>query len=130
MEERLPVLLAGLAIGEAIVTRRGLYAYFDCRCQLSGQIIYRLTVDSGSCSEILGIPVPEDGHFVLRTRLPLKRLEPRSIHIRAVPKKSGLSGKLIPLSPEEPFSYISRLQNAFLETQRTQPKETTPEDIV
>ncbi len=109
------ILLGGRSIGVAQVRREGLYYCFDCRCRLSGEVLYRLTVRCGERTENLGIPVPEGGRFVLRTRIPVKRLGEGELLIRAEPKHGELGGKFIPLSPEEPFRYLRRLQDAFLQ---------------
>ncbi len=110
-----PIILGGQAVGTAEVQREGLYYCFDCRCRLSGEIMYRLTVRCGERTENLGIPVPEGGRFVLRTRIPVKRLGEGTFLIRAEPKHAELQGKFVPLSPEEPFRYLRRLQDAFLQ---------------
>lgn len=110
------ILLGGQPIGRATVERDGLYYRFDCRCSLSGEVMYRLTARCGEKTESLGIPVPQNGAFTLRTRIPAKRLGEGEIRLLAVPKHDALEGKFIPLSPEEPFRYLQRLQNAFLQT--------------
>ncbi len=110
-----PILLGGQAVGTAEVRREGLYYCFDCQCRLSGEIMYRLTVRCGERTENLGIPVPEGGRFVLRSRIPVKRLGEGTFLIRAEPKHAELMGKFVPLSPEEPFRYLRRLQDAFLQ---------------
>lgn len=109
------ILLGGQSIGEASVQRQGLYYCFDCKCKLSGEVVYRLQVRCGENTENLGIPVPQGQWFRLQTRIPVKRLGEGELHFRAVPKHAQLEGKFIPLSPEEPFKYLQRLQNAFLQ---------------
>ena len=58
--------------------------------------------------------VPDGGDFVLKTKLPIKRLGEGELRFRIQPRHSELTGKFIPLSPEEPFAYLSRLEDAFL----------------
>ena len=115
MEERYPIFLGGQTVGEARVRREGLYYCFSCRCKLSGTMICRLTAVCDGIAENLGIPVPDGEWFCLNTRIPAKRLGEGMMTIRAVPKHGRLEGKFVPLSPEEPFAYLSRLKNAFLE---------------
>ena len=115
MEKRYPILLGGQSVGEALVCRQGLYVCFRCRCRLSGETVYRLTVVCGGCTENLGIPVPAGEWFCLDTRIPAKRLGEGEPVIRAVPKRAEMYGEFVPLSPEEPFAYLNRLKNAFLE---------------
>lgn len=114
MDGEFDILLGGLAIGKATVTRQGLYYHFYCRCRLSGEVVYRLTVRCKENTQNLGIPVPGNGQFELQTRIPVKKLGVGVMEIRAVPKHSELGDKFIPLSPEEPFRYLRRLEDAFL----------------
>ena len=109
------VLLGGQRIGRAIVDRQGLYYAIACRCRLSGEVVYKVTVSCGEKSESLGILVPEGGAFVLTTRIPIKRLGEGELQFRAVPRHMEMQGQFIPVTPEEPFAYLSRLENAFME---------------
>ena len=98
--------------GTVRVERMGLYYHFSCRCRSeSGQI--RLWMRRGEQEMDLGLCVPMDGEFGTEKRLPVKDCgegEPgfflRSPHVRQ---------RFIPLAPEEPFRYIHRLENAYLE---------------
>lgn len=123
------ILLGGQAIGRAQVQREGLYYRFTCQCSLSGEILYRLTARCAEQTVHLGIPVPEGGRFVLRTRVPVKRLGEGPMEIRAVPKHADLAGKFVPLSPEEPFRYLRRLENVFLQVRDGQVGVMLPEDV-
>lgn len=110
------ITLGGQVVGVATVCREGLYWAIICRCNFHGEGIFRITARCGGKMESLGIPVPVGDCFELRTRIPVKRLGEGELRFLAVPKYEMLSGKFIPLSPEEPFRYLKRLQNAFLET--------------
>ena len=114
------VLLGGQSIGKAKVERQGLYYSISCRCRLSGEVVYKLTVSCGENTENLGILVPEGGAFVLTTRIPAKRLGEGELVFRAVPRHTELRVKFVPISPESPYAYLSRLENAFLEVRNGQ----------
>ena len=113
MEGTYDIYLGGAVIGQAQVDKEGLYLHFCCRCRLSGEVIYQLTVTTGDRTEKLGIPVPEGGWFVLDTKIPAKRLENAPLSIGAVPRHGELSG-FIPVKPEEPFAYLARIKDAYL----------------
>ena len=115
------ITLGGQEIGKASLQRQGLYYAISCRCRLSGEVVYKVTVGCGEHTESLGILVPEGGAFVLNTRIPIKRLGEGELHFQAVPRHTELRGTFIPVSPESPFAYISRLENAFLEVRNGQP---------
>ena len=115
MEGNYPVLMGGTAIGTVKVTRQGLYYRFACRCRLSGDVMCRLTVTCGGTAHNLGILAPEGGEFGLRTGLPVKQLGEGVPQFRVLPNHKPVQGHFVPISPEEPFAYLSRLQDAFLE---------------
>ena len=120
MEGTYNIEQAGQCIGQAQVTRQGLYYHFVCRCRLSGEVICRLAAVCGDKTENLGIPVPENGGFVLRKKIPVSHLGEGDLRIRVLPKHTELTGNFIPICPEEPFQYLSRLKNAYLQRRGTQ----------
>lgn len=103
--------------GKVQVTRQGLYYRFSCRCRLTGDVMCRLRISSGGRRESLGVVVPMDGGFGLDTRLPVKKLGQGTPEFALVPKHEIGGSRLVPICPEEPFSYIARLKAAFLEIQ-------------
>ncbi len=115
MEGTYQILMGETSVGDVQVSRKGLYYCFLCHCSLTGEVMCRLTVTCGGETHSLGVPVPEGDVFVLRARLPVKRLGEGQPVFRVVPKHQQLRGTFVPLSPEEPFRYLSRLQNAVLE---------------
>lgn len=128
MEGNYPILMGGQEIGRAKVTRQGLYYRFDCRCYLSGDIMCRLTATCGTATHNLGIFVPESGAFVLRTKIPAKQLGEGELQFSVRPNHEPMGGRFVPISPEEPFGYLSRLQDAFLEIRDGVPGLIIPEN--
>lgn len=122
------IMLDGQTMGKAEVKTQGLYYAISCRCRLSGNSVYKLTVICGDDTENLGILVPEGGSFVLRTRLPKKKLPKGKPQFHAALKHPELSGKFVPLCPEEPFAYLARLKHAFLEVRDGQTGIRLPQD--
>lgn len=118
------VFLGQLPAGKVQVLRQGLYYQFHCRCRLSGEDMCRLFVRCGSRKENLGIVVPMDGGFGLDTRIPVKRLGEGEMEFNLVPKHSDQTDhsgeRFVPIYPEEPFSYLSRLKDAYLTHQGEQ----------
>ena len=109
------VYLGDKRVGTVEVARQGLYYRFRCRCSLSGEVICKLVVTCGGREENLGVLVPEGDGFGLETRLPVKRLGDGEMKFRVVPRHTGVTGNFVPLAPEEPFAYITRLKDAYLE---------------
>ena len=102
-------------MGKVTVERQGLYYRFSCRCALSGEVMHRLWLHCGGKETDLGLCVPVDGTFGTDKRLPVKQCGEGKPVFLLRPKEAQLRGNFIPLSPEEPFRYIHRLQDAFLE---------------
>ena len=107
-------------IGKVTVERQGLYYRITCRCSLTGEVMHHLVVTSGEKREDLGTLVPFDGAFGLEKRIPVKRLGEGEPEFHLLPKHSSPDGKFVPVYPEEPFSYMSRLKNAYLEARNGQ----------
>lgn len=109
------VICRGKEIGRCTVAREGLYYRFSCRCRGNLDRICCLIVQCGETRENLGVLVPLEGGFGLDTRLPVKRFPLGKPEFAVTPKKEPAEEKFIPVLPEEPFAYLSRLQDAYLE---------------
>ena len=117
MEQSYAVTVGGKPAGKVLVQRQGLYYHISCRCQLKGDTIYRLIVTSGSTSINLGVVVPIDNGFMLNTKLPVKKIGEGEIVFTLYAKQEESALTFTPITPEEPFSYISRLKDSFLNLQ-------------
>lgn len=120
MEGVYDIQLAGRPVGQAHVRREGLYYRFSCKCRFDGDVIYKIAICCADRTEILGTPVPKDGVFVLDTRVPVKRFEKGKPTFFVTARHGQLQGKFIPIRPEEPFAYLNRLKNAYLERRNGQ----------
>ena len=114
------ILLGGQSVGKVAVTKEGLYYHFDCRCNFTGEVMYRIAVQVGGKEEFLGIPAPESGKFVLRKKIAVKTFPEGEFSFRAVPKRQKMDDLFVPISPEEPFAYLRRLQESFLQVREGQ----------
>lgn len=121
MEHIFPVTFCGKPVGKVTVQKQGLYYRFICRCNLSGDIMYRLMVASGTLKENLGILVPQNGSFEIDKKLPLKRIREGDMVFTVIPNQESYDRTFVPIYPEEPFAYISRLKNTFLIYKNGQP---------
>lgn len=110
------VFFGDKSVGKAQVTQQGLYYHVVCRCSLSGEVMYRLEVSCGGKRENLGILVPWENGFGLDTRFPISRVGRGELSFRLLPRHDSLEGRMfVPITPEEPFAYLSRLKDSFLE---------------
>ena len=128
METNYEITMGTAPVGRVQVLRQGLYYCFHCRCRLSGNVVYRLRVSCGDKRDNLGVLVPMGDGFGLDTRRPVKNIGEGTMSFCLVPKHDSPSGKFVPICPEEPFAYLERLKNAYLETREGKPGAVLPED--
>lgn len=107
MEETCEITRSGKAVGRARVRREGLYYCFSCRCAGSG--IFRIRVSRGGKEENLGIPLPENGGFVLETRLPVSRFPAGKFRFFVEEQRREY---FVPVVPGQPFDRLEQLKNA------------------
>ena len=110
------VMIGNETIGDAVVTKEGLYYRICCKCKLSGDVVCRLEIHWDDKSESLGVLVPEADSFSVNTKLSAKRLGNGQPVFRVMPKHEKLSGKFVPIRADEPFAYLSELEKAYLKT--------------
>ena len=121
METYYPVSYNGKTCGKVTVSRKGLYYHFHCRCILENDEIYRLFFLNGNQQQSLGILVPLEDAFTLKTSCPVKNLRDGEWLFQVFPQFRHNTGNFIPIHPEEPFAYISRLKESFLIYHNGQP---------
>ena len=109
----------GTQVGTAEVTREGLYYLFRCSCAPRGEGIHRIVVNDGENQVDLGICVPDSGKFVLRTRIPVKRLTGDIFSFSVAPEKKVSIN--IPVQSEMVFDQLDKLNAARLEVANGQP---------
>ena len=128
LEGRYDIFLGQERVGQAVVEQQGLYYCFDCRCKLSGTVICRINVSCNGHQEDLGIPVPTEGWFRLKKKVPVKRLGKGLFRFQVTPRHRAWEKGFVPVYPEEPFAYLSKLQNAFMEVREGQAGVVLPSE--
>lgn len=119
-----PVIFGSEAVGKVQLRKEGLYYRVFCRCRMPSEGIFRLEANGVS----LGILVPVDGGFGLETRIPVKRLGDGEPVFRLAAKHDpAAAGKLVPICPEEPFTYLEKLKNSFLVIQNGKKYASIPD---
>ena len=108
------IYLGNEVIGQASVSRQGLYYHIVCKCSLTGKVVYRVVASWTDRVENLGILVPSDGVFMLSSRVPAKRVGEGQVTFQILPKHEKIQENFIPIRAEEPFAYLSALENAYL----------------
>ena len=117
MEGNYEVLYGKEAVGKVQLLRQGLYCRIICRCRLSGDQVCRLYAVSDGRQENLGVLVPDGDGFLLDRKIPAKRIGEGTLRF-VLSSGGGLpAGTFVPITPEEPFAYIERLKDAFLQSE-------------
>ena len=114
------ICLGAEPVGEAVVERVGLYYRFSCRCRLRGATMQRIMVVCGDKKVDLGICVPIGDLFGVDRKVPCKQLGEGMPAFFLTPRPRHRGGKFVPVYPEEPFAYMSKLKGAFLEIRNGQ----------
>lgn len=117
MESCYEVYFGSEPAGKVQLLRQGLYYRIICRCQIPGDQVYRLYAVQGDRRENLGVLVPEGDAFLLDKKIPAKRIGDKTTRFMVSSGNTCPKVKFIPISPEEPFLYIDRLKNAFLQSE-------------
>ena len=126
MDGKYEVFWKDRAVGTVETAREGLYLHIACRCHLPGREMLRLWMDCGERPVDLGLCVPMEEGFGTVRRIPASRCGPGTPRFTLRPKDDLLRGRFIPLSPEEPFQYIHRLEKAYLEKRNGKVGITIP----
>ena len=108
------IYLGNEVIGTAEAEKQGLTYCIRCRCRISGEVPYKVVARCDGKEVDLGLLVPENGAFQLKSRVAVKQLAAGEISFHAVPRHVTPDGMFVPVSADEPFMYLSRLQNAFM----------------
>ena len=118
MERCYEVMYGNDAIGKVQVIPQGLYCRIICRCRGTHEQVLRLFADAQGHRENLGVLIPEGDGLVLDRKIPIKRLGGEKLRFY-LSSGCGCDGShFVPICPEEPFLYISRLKTAFLESEQ------------
>lgn len=114
MVETHELSLNGQTVGTVYIKRRGLYYHITCRCKLPSVGMYRIKAFSETAETDLGICIPMGTHFGIETNLPVSRLGEGELTFQIVAKNQEAASRFVPIDPETPFAYISKLEKARL----------------
>ena len=107
-------------MGTVRVTEQGLYYRFSCRCKIHTNMLCRLKMRVCQQEWDLGVLVPTNGDFGVDTNQPIKRFPEGEMTFFLRPAHQPAAGRFVPIRPEEPFDYLSRLFEAKLAFDRGQ----------
>jgi len=157
MKEEFSVLYDRTPVGKAEVIRQGLYYRISSRYRLSSGEVCRLIVKWPGGWENIGIPVPEGDGFSLVKKVPVKKIPEADVSFQLIPagtdpvepeqrKDTAEDSKeevilsvstdemtkdteRRPISEDQPFDDLDRLENARLDTADGQAYAVFDEEI-
>lgn len=121
------VMIGDRKAGWMRVEKQGLYYRFSCRCDLSGKTVHSVAAVIGGERVHLGICIPMDGRFGLEKKLPCKQFPSGKAEFLLIPRGENQGRRFVPVYPEEPFAYMAKLKEAFLEIREGQVGVSIPE---
>lgn len=114
MEGNYPVHMGGKPVGTVNVEKQGLYYHILCSCEIPDDTVCRLMLKSKEKTEKIGILIPAGKAFLLEKRIPVKNLSTDTPEFFVSTQLDVENRMFVPICAEEPFAYLSRLQEAFL----------------
>lgn len=117
MEGKYDIILDGKCVGQAEVSREGLYYRIICHCQLPEHSLCKIQITCEAQTETLGTLVPEGEKFVLCKKVPTKQFPGRILSFHAIEKGEE---RFVPVFDGKPFPYVSKLNTARLERRNGQ----------
>ena len=121
------VMIGKEKAGTMVVEKQGLYYRFSCRCKLSGKTVHSVAAVCGGERIHLGICVPMEGQFGLKKKLPCKQFPGGKTEFLLIPRGENQGRRFVPVYPEEPFAYMAKLKDAFMEIRDGQVGVSIPE---
>lgn len=111
MNQTYPIWQDDMIIGEAQVSKKGLYYHIRCTCKCCCDSALRVNVQCGNQKADLGILIPEAGVYTANTRIAVTKLGAEELHFFIQSKHAKNPEPLVRITSEEPFAYISDLEN-------------------
>ncbi len=106
------ILMDKKTVGTAQIIRVGLYYNIICQCKISGTKMVRIIMENESKTVDLGVCVPGENCFEIRTKIPAKQIEGDKFLFLAVENQKNKTVEFFPVSEEEPFIYLEKLKSA------------------
>lgn len=111
MEEMFPVWMGDKRIGTVRISKIGLFYEVFCECSLPDTRIYRLYAHCASGEMQLGILVPGDGTFTVRTKTCAAKMPLKEIRFFVCLADDKMKTQLMRVCPQMPFEGIDMLED-------------------
>ena len=112
MEKSYPIFCDERNVGTANVRMAGLYMQISCMCRFSDQKIYKLYAQCAGRNFPLGIPIPNNGVFMLEKRIPAKCLQEADIRFIALCNNSASDENAYCVFQDKPFDQLADINES------------------
>ena len=102
----------GTCVGNACLTRQGLYYLVRCRCDGEQKERQRVLLRIGSLERDLGLCVPMDGKIGMDTRIPVKEFSDECVSFLLCSEIGTNKESFLPVRENEAFASLDRLMDA------------------
>ena len=124
------VTLDDRPVGKVQVLRQGLYYRVVCRCDITGEQMYRLEALCGENKVDMGTLIPMERGFGMEMRIPVSRLGEGEYQFRLRSRTETQEHRnFVPVDPAKPFEALASLADAVLEVQGEQMGVSLPEVV-
>ena len=108
--EKYPVWIGDRQIGNAQISKIGLFYEIIAECMLPDTRIYRLQAQCASGTKPLGILAPCNGAFSVRAKISADKMQLKNIRFFANPVHGDAHLQLMRVCPDLPFEKIDQLE--------------------
>ncbi len=113
-----PLFKNNEVVGSVKMEKVGLYCRFDCSYRPDTPGRYHVYAKAGEWELDLGLCIPEQGNFVLRTSIPSKIIPQGEMKFMLTEYIEPAS--MLPVLPHQPFPQLMKLKTARLVNQNGQ----------
>lgn len=114
LDQTYPIWEDDVIVGQAQVSKQGLYYRIYCECKRQKDGGLRAHVQCGNRRADLGILVPEGNRYTTNTRIAISKLGEGDLCFYAQPMRVDASKALVSISPDQPFDSLPQLENIRL----------------
>ena len=114
LDSEYPVFFENKKIGTAWIRRFGLYYHIGCSCDSDQKGMFKIVVSNNDKIVNLGTCIPKGDRFGLKTQIPVKYLGEGTFSFCAVTGNASEDAGFVPVSENEPFDYLVKLNEAYL----------------
>lgn len=120
MDTCFDIFLSQNKVGTVTLRKQGLYYQLECYCSIPMKERFSLVLICGSNEINLGVCVPYEKGFGLKTRIKCAAIEHREPRFALLPKNLTQKKPFYPVFKNKPFALLDNLENGYFQIQEGQ----------